>query len=226
MKIKLIILGITIFSLFSSSALCNVDFGNFHTPTIKPDESGELCFTIENNYNKTMENVFLTVEIYKYVTEEESKNINEVSSPPVFEISNGQIAIKNLGTININDPAKISLVISTSKETLQGTYLVRMNIEFYLDDVSYMMQSIGYFSDEELMNYQLNTTNLPLGCSGIIPETSFTVREPIPLWPLYVLIGATVFFGVLAVVFYMQDKGKIPKLKDWNSKGKTKKQKS
>ena len=212
MKFRFIMLGIIIFSLFSSSALGNVTLSNFHTPTIKPGESGELCFTVENNYDIAMKNVYLTVEIYKYRTEEESKNINEISSPPVF--TNGETkTITYNESITAGSSTQISLQISTSKGTPQGTYLVRMKIEFVLNSINYMMESIVYFSEEERMNYQLNETHLPPGCSGIIPETSFTVREPIPLWPLYVLIGATVFFGVLAAVFYMQDKGKLPKLK-------------
>ncbi|MDI6917670.1 MAG: hypothetical protein QMC80_07745 [Thermoplasmatales archaeon] len=212
MRFRIILLGIAMFSLLSSSVAGNADFSSFHTPTIKPGESGKLTFTVENNYDAAMENVYLTVEIYKYVTEEESKNINEISSPPVFE-NNAQKIIRYNECINAGDSLQISLQISASKGTAQGTYLVRMKIEFKLDNIPYMMESIGYFSDEELMNYQLNETHLPSGCSGIIPETSFTVREPIPLWPLYVLIGATVFFGALATVFYMQDTGKLPQTK-------------
>jgi len=71
-------LGIIIFSLFPSSALGNVTLSNFHTSTINPGESGELRFTIENNYDAEMKNVFLTVEIYKYATEETLKNMNEM----------------------------------------------------------------------------------------------------------------------------------------------------
>ena len=206
-------LGIIIFSLFSTSALGNVTLSNFHTPTINPGESGKLCFTIENNYNTAMENVYMTVEIYRCVTEEASKNVNEISSPPVF--TNGETkTITYNESITAGSSTQISLIISTSKGTPQGTYLVRMKIEFNLNGMpSNMMESIGHFSDEERIEYQLNTTHLPSGCSGIIPETSFTVREPIPLWPLYVLIGVTVFFGALAAVFYMQDKGTLPKLK-------------
>jgi len=205
-------LGIIIFSLFSSSALGNVTLSNFHTPTINPGESGKLSFTVENNYDAEMKNVFLTVEIYKYATEETLKNTNEISEPPVFV--NGETkTITYNESITAGDSLQISLIISTSKQTPQGTYLVRMEINFTLSGTPYTIKSIGYFSDEEWMNYQLNTTNLPSGCSGIIPETSFIVREPIPMWPLYVLIGAAVFFGALAVVFYMQDKGTLPKLK-------------
>ena len=209
-------LGIIIFSLFSSSALGNVTLSNFHTPTINPGESGKLSFTVENNYDAEMKNVFLTVEIYKYATEETLKNINEISEPPVFVNGETETITYNYNeseSITAGSSTQISLIISTSKQTPQGTYLVRTKIEFKLNNIPYMMESIGYFSDEEMMNYQLNETHLPSGCSGIIPGTSFTVREPIPMWPLYVLIGAAVFFGALAVVFYMQDKGTLPKLK-------------
>ena len=209
-------LGIIIFSLFSSSALGNVTLSNFHTPTINPGESGKLSFTVENNYDAEMKNVFLTVEIYKYATEETLKNMNEISEPPVFVNGETKTITYNYNeseSITAGSSTQISLIISTSKQTPQGTYLVRIKIEFNLNNIPYMMESTGYFSDEERMNYQLNEAHLPSGCSGIIPGTSFTVREPIPLWPLYVLIGAAVFFGALAVVFYMQDKGTLPKLK-------------
>jgi len=211
MRFGLIMLGITMFSLLSTSALGNVDFNNFCTPTIKPGESGKLTFTVENNYDTAMEKVYLTVEIYKYATEETSKNINEISSPPVFINSETRIIEYNK-TIMAGSSIQTSLRISTSKETPQGVYLVKIKIEFKLDNAPYMMESIGYFSDEEWTNYQLNETHLPSGCSGIIPETSFTVREPIPMWPLYVLIGATVLCGFFAAVFYLEDKGKLLKL--------------
>jgi len=204
MRFGLIMLGITMFSLLSTSALGNVDFNNFCTPTIKPGESGKLTFTVENNYDTAMEKVYLTVEIYKYATEETSKNINEISSPPVFT-NNAQKLITYNKSITTGNSIQISLQISTSKETPQGTYLVRMKIEFNLDGTPYMMESIGYFSDEELMNWKLNPTD-------ILVEPSFTVREPIPMWPLYVLIGATVLCGFFAAVFYLEDKGKLPKL--------------
>ncbi|MCG2825436.1 MAG: right-handed parallel beta-helix repeat-containing protein [Thermoplasmatales archaeon] len=152
--------------------LGNVDFSNFHTPTIKPGESGELSFTVENNYDAVMENVYMIVEIYKYATEETSKDVNEISNPPVFINDETNIITYN-ETIMAGSSIQISLIISTSEQTPQGTYLVRMKTEFDLNSVSYMMMSIGYFSDEELMNYQLNSSHLPSGCSGIIPETSF-----------------------------------------------------
>jgi hypothetical protein len=212
MRFGMFLFGITVFSLLSISAVGNVTLNNFHTPTINPGESGKLCFTVENNYNTTMENVYLTVEIYKYRTEETSKNLNRISNPPVF-VNNNQKIITYDESITAGHSIQISLQISTSKGTPQGTYLVRTKIEFILDNTPYMMESIGYFSDEGWMNYQLNTTYLPTGCSGIIPEPSFTVRKPIPMWPLYVLIDATVFFGFLAVLFYMQDTKRIPRLK-------------
>jgi len=205
MKFRFIMLGIIIFSLFSSSALGNVTLSNFHTPTINPGESGKLSFTVENNYDAEMKNVFLTVEIYKYATEETLKNTNEISEPPVFV--NGETkTITYNESITAGDSLQISLQISTSKQTPQGTYLVRMEINFTLSGTPYTIKSIGYFSEEERMNWELNPTD-------ILIEPSFTVREPIPMWPLYVLIGAAVFFGALAVVFYMQDKGTLPKLK-------------
>jgi hypothetical protein len=85
------------------------------------------------------------------------------------------------------------------------------------------MKSRGHFSDKQWENAQPNGTgpdvfpivgrlNLKtLNVYGIIPDTSFRVKEPFPIWPFYLFVGGVVICLILAGVFYLMDeKGKFP----------------
>ena len=76
------------------------------------------------------------------------------------------------------------------------------------------MQSRGYFTDSEWDRATSNVTDdVPgevditiLDVDGIIPDSSFKVLEPIPIWPLYVcIIPLAVMLSILAIMFYAQE---------------------
>ena len=51
---------------------------------------------------------------------------------------------------------------------------------------------------------------------GIIPDTAFSVKEPIPRWPFYALIGLAVAFLVLAFLFWVEENpGSYPRIEAW-----------
>lgn len=196
-------------------------FSDYYTPEIKPGEEGGFKFTIENRYNNSMENVTLIVEIYRYVTIELSKGINEIAYAPIIKESSGdnQTYERFWQIISPNQTVFVNFTITTHPNTPQGTYLVRNRLEFEYNNTSYLMLSRGYFKDEDweyaeatgsAYSGKLNLTHL--NCSGIIPDSAFTVKEPIPSWPLYVLISVTIFFLVLAVIFYFGPKKCLEKL--------------
>ena len=107
--------------------------------------------------------------------------------------------------------------------TAEGTYFVRFTLEFDHNGTTRSMLSRGHWSMAE---WEAATTDVPdgspgninltaLGVDGVIPDSSFGVKEPIPKWPLYVLIGLTVMFAGLAVVFYLEEEGTYPGLNKW-----------
>ena len=107
--------------------------------------------------------------------------------------------------------------------TAEGTYFVRFTLEFDHNGTTRSMLSRGHWSMAE---WEAATTDVPdgspgninltaLGVDGVIPDSSFGVKEPIPNWPLYVLIGLTVMFAGLAVVFYLEEEGTYPGLNKW-----------
>ena len=107
--------------------------------------------------------------------------------------------------------------------TAEGTYFVRFTLEFDHNGTTRSMLSRGYWS---MADWEAATTDVPggapgninltaLGVDGVIPDSSFGVKEPIPKWPLYVMIGLTVMFAGLAVVFYLEEEGAYPGLNKW-----------
>lgn len=51
---------------------------------------------------------------------------------------------------------------------------------------------------------------------GIIPDSAFGVKEPIPRWPFYALIGAAGLLLVLAFLFWVEENpGSYPKVEAW-----------
>ncbi len=107
--------------------------------------------------------------------------------------------------------------------TAEGTYFVRFSFEFNHNGTERSMLSRGHWSMAE---WEAATTDVPDGApgninltalevDGVIPDSSFGVKEPIPKWPLYVMIGLTVMFAGLAVVFYLEEEGTYPGLNKW-----------
>jgi hypothetical protein len=201
------------------------------TSSIEPGDSGELKFSIENRYPFNMENVTLNLNIYKYVTLEKSKDVKNIDNSPKivhgsggtrYSILDSQTIMFQWSSIHNNTQENVKIKISTSKETLEGTYFIRMSLSFEYRSEIYNMKSRGYYSQEE-WDYAKNTAtptdpgefNLTaLDVNGIIVDTSFRVKEPIPFWPLAIFIGLCILFAFLAGLFYLMDEhGKFPKLK-------------
>lgn len=204
------------------------DLSNFRTPQIVPGESGSYEFTVRNRYNGTLLNASLTIEIYKWATLEEAKDIDKISNPP--EIVEGLRQGYTAPTFHLapNATFRIKITISTSKSTPQGTYFVRQMMQFDYNGTHLLMKSRGYFTGKEWDGATTNVNgsrvvggiNLTmLGVDGILPDSSFSVKEPIPLWPLALLIGITILFGALALVFYLMEEKGHPLLKKRFYKG-------
>jgi hypothetical protein len=52
-----------------------------------------------------------------------------------------------------------------------------------------------------------------LGVDGVLPDSAFGVKEPIPRWPFYLLIALAAFFLVLAFLFWVEENpGSYPRI--------------
>jgi hypothetical protein len=204
------------------------DLSDFRTPQIVPGSSGTYEFSVRNRYNGTIENATLTVEIYKWATLEEAKDIGKVSSPPEMAEGVRQGYTAPAFSLGPNQTATFKMTVSTAKTTPQGTYFVRQRMDFDYNGIRLLMKSRGHFTDRQWDNATTNPNgtravggiNLTaLAVDGILPDSSFSVKEPIPMWPLAVLVVLTVLFAALAVVFYLVEEKGHPKLKERFYKG-------
>ena len=192
------------------------DLGNFTTPTIRPGRSGTYNFTVTNRYNEEMKDVKLEVEVYMWATLESSRPIGRLGGPaPQFKEARATNVTRDLGTIGAHASVPASFVISTSDDTPKGTYFVEHNLTFSHNGTNYTMLSRGHFTSAQWEGFAYNNLYYQLNVSGIVPDSSFNVKDPVPMWPLGVLVGLCALFGALAVVFYLAEEHgpEYPRLK-------------
>ncbi len=223
----------------SDPGKANKILSDFSTPIIRPSQSGKLSFNITNLYDGDFTNIVFTAEIYGYANLDMEKDISKVTKPPTFKSSGETTTSFSLDVITSNDTYPNEYNIVTDKKTEKGVYFVRFAIEFIYEPTGNLstMQSRGYFTDSEWENatkrpgvpdtqYYSGSINITaLGVNGILPDTSFSVKTPIPQWPKYMLGGLAAFFGIMAVMLYMQEEyNSFPRLEEvlnqWSGKFK------
>jgi len=192
------------------------DLNNFKCPQIIPGESAIYRFNITNRYNSSIENVTITVELYKLANEKSAHELETITNAPEIEGGQGYIATYKLGNIQANENKTVECRIKTVKGTPQGVYFVRHMISFDTLGGHYVMKSKGYFSNEEWAKAteegSINITYL--GVDGILPDSAIGVKEPVPMWPLYLMFSIAFVLGVFSVLLYqMEEEGKYPGLR-------------
>ena len=218
------------------------DFHNFRTPQLEPGQEGDFSLDVHNRYDYSLDNVVIVAEIYHRADIDESESLNQISSnerPFVretcwnqdevencIETADARKATFNIGTIGTNETILLEFEIVSKENTKEGTYFVRFSINFDYNSTSRVMQSRGHWSMEQWEDATTNITDgspgninlVALGVDGIIPDSSFGVKKPIPQWPLYVLITLTIGFAGLSVIFYLEEEGTYPELNKWLQK--------
>ena len=99
-----------------------------------------------------------------------------------------------------------------------------MNYDF--NETERILQSRGFWNMDQWTNattylsedYPGNINLDSLNVDGIIPDSSFGVKKPIPKWPLYILITLTIIFAGLSIIFYLEEEETYPKLNKWLQK--------
>ena len=218
------------------------DFHNFSTPQLEPGQEGDFALDVHNRYGYSLDNVVIIAEIYHRADIDESESLDRISSnerPFVretcwnqdevencVETADARKATFNIGTIASNETILLEFEIISKEDTKEGTYFVRFSMTFDYNSTSRVMQSRGHWSMEQWENATTNVTegspgniNLEaLSVDGIIPDSSFGIKKPIPQWPLYVLITLTLVFAGLSVIFYLEEEGTYPELNKWLQK--------
>jgi hypothetical protein len=213
----------------------NSILNGFITPTASPGSSLEFSFNLTNPYdaeNETldMEDIVLTTGIYEYSTQETSRDVNaSFKNPPIMDHIGTEIT-NEFDQIAAGDTERVETVVSTSKKTPHGsyfsqsTYFVRFKLTYHFPDnlTQVVLQSRGFFTDEQwdhMVTFSgddsiVNTTYMrSLGVDGLLPDSAFGLKQPIPKWPLGIIIGAMGVLSFMAVYYFVLDNpGKYPRL--------------
>jgi hypothetical protein len=210
----------------------NSILGGFKTPVVAPGDDFEFSFNVTNSYglDNNMTDVRLTVGVYRYATEDRIRNVTEdFRKPPLIEGEAPEMLLE-LGVITYGETVRVNLTIETKKDTPHGsyfsqsTYFVRFNMTFTFEDneTLVVLKSRGCFTDQEWDNITsfepgediVNRTYLrSLGVDGLLPDSSFGIKAPIPIWPLGLIVVACVGLSSLALYYFTVDNpGKYPAL--------------
>jgi len=208
-------------------------FGGFVTPTVSPGKTVDFAFNLTNPYDDpiaTMVNINLTVGIYEYATQDTSRWVNSsFENPPLIKglATQSSFTLKDMAS---RSTTRIELPINTTGRTPHGsyfsqsTYFVRFRLTFSLEGnlALIVLQSKGFFTDAQwarMVSFTagqniVDTTYMKsLGVDGLIPDSSFGIKVPIPRWPLIVLVAACIGVSLLALYYFVLDNpGKYPKL--------------
>ena len=219
------------------------NFHNFETPQLEPGQNSFFSFEIQNRYVENITNVSINAEIYHRADIDESESLEKINSGkrPIIEKNcwnykendencsdslSPDKAGFNIEMIAVNQTIQLKFDINTNDDTIEGTYFVRFSMNYQLNETDRTLQSRGFWDMEQWTNATTNLTdeypgniNLDsLNVDGIIPDSSFGIKKPIPKWPLYILITLTVVFAGLSVVFYLEEEETYPELNKWLQK--------
>ena len=218
---------------YGAPGYANNILSGFVTPIVAP--GGTVGFTFNATYpynerNQSMSDINLTVGVYMYATQETTAQVDGLfPNPPLLNGTATELTIPKARLIPGED-WKISLPIETSKKTPHGsyfsqsTYFVRFNMTYTIgpNDTQVVLKSRGCFSPEEwdrIVSFAgnesiVNRTYLKsLGVDGLLPDSSFGIKIPLPKWPLAAIIAGAVGASSMATYYYVLDNpGKHPRL--------------
>jgi hypothetical protein len=181
------------------------ELSDFTTPVIRPGDSGTYNFTVRNRYNVTITDVRVEVSVYMWATIEEARELSKVKDPVPRLEGGGTSVTREFDEIAPKASVPVRVEITTTDDTLKGTYFVRHRVTFTYEGEAFRMDSRGYFTSEQWEGFDYSNLHYQLGTAGVVPDSSFSVKDPVPLWPLATLVALCVLFGGLAVAFYLAE---------------------
>lgn len=209
-------------------SMANLILTDFEVPQLAPGQSGILAFNVTNPYPWEMTAAELSVEIYDFRSLSIRLRVEDIESPPVFSASGDTSVTLDIGTMSPGERQRVTLTVETFPHTpsggvfTQGSYFVRFRLEFDHPGGHAVMVSRGFFTTDEWANatrpptpeeveayeyvgyVNLSYLGQLLGLDrvdGILPETGFGVKEPLPVWPFHLLaVGAVAAFA--ASIYY------------------------
>lgn len=230
---------------FGAITKVNGLIGIQETPQLAPGDSGRFVFYFNSTYTGSIQNVRLNASIYRYATIDGSVPVDTswpYAFPKIQETGNRTWVWTN-PTVAPGSSALLDFTILTAADSSQmphgsifsqSSYFVRFSLAFTANvngtPTQFRMASRGFFTTAQWDSATSPTNTTPctpprcrgnvnlglLGVDGILPDSAFGVKEPIPLWPFYLLIALAAFFLILAFLFWVEENpGTYPRIGAW-----------
>jgi hypothetical protein len=200
---------------------------------LAPGERGDLQLELHNPYPWAMENVSLFGEIYAFLHRAERAEIASLPNRPSLG-TDGSTSIRlEFESLPAADRRPATIPVETSQQTpggtvfTQGAYFLRFRLDFdYEGGLHAVMVSPGFYTAEEWTfatreptpreqadyryvgwaNYSFLGLVLGLpSIDGVLFDSGFGVKEPLPLWPFQLLaVGAGISIAGSGYYFWRE----------------------
>lgn len=192
------------------------------TPDIIPGSSGTIELYIQNPFSLEMRNITLQLHIYAFIQKGRITYLQSIKpqARPVF--SNGLDTIwVNITSLLPSQSAYLNVTVRTHAYTMHGSFFspgsygVSSILSFIRGGHVLRYASPGVFNSStwarilymqngtEHLNYTLLES---LGYSGLVPDSSFGVDSPSPLYLIYISVLLSAAFAAIAYISYRRSK--------------------
>lgn len=190
-------------------------------PVFGPGEEAVISFTVTNPFSITISEIEVMAEPYLLAYADGTDQWSGLLDPPSIINATSSSPIAQIASLSPGQNQTVEYSIITTASTTHGglfsesVFFVKLALSFTASSQHMFYASRGFFTDEQWSKltetgYQditgFNTTYLSdLGYSGIIPDISFIVRDAIPIWPAFVIVGIACFTGTVAAYYYLKE---------------------
>ena len=182
------------------------NISGYNVPTLDPSSTGNMVIELFNNLNVTATSIKLTADVYAYVNLANAVSYNLAASDTIPLINGTNPSVIYLPYLQANSSVNITLPVTASSTVSSGSYLVKFMMNAVIGSKNLTFKSKGYFPSS-LWNRATAGTGFNytlLNVSGILPETSITIKNPsVPLF-LWTILALAVIFFFTGLFFYVR----------------------
>lgn len=180
--IKLLVIYLLIFAILTIRGAAEIEWDVIDGVVLKPEESGNWTLIVKNiNEDYILKNLSVNASIISFGAIDPEKPIMNIlfcPQPPKF--GNSLSATKKVDVLLPKNSIELRAKIETNSITTEGIYYIKIVIQYDI-----------YDARDQYIRHEV-----------LYPMSSFSVVKPPNILPLYVLLCASVFFGILSVLLW------------------------
>ncbi|MGC2289710.1 MAG: hypothetical protein WA688_07640 [Thermoplasmata archaeon] len=189
--------------------------GALSGPTLTPGGSGSVTFRVGNPLVDELVGTTVHLQVYAYnPTDGGAVQTPPAGSTPTFGMGSPEVTISAPLLLPAGTSWNWSVPVTVPTTAPLGDYAVRFAVNFSMANVSYLMESRGFFSASAWASATQYPNGTPtinasqLGVSGVIPETSILVSPSSTPVVLYAVLGVGLGLAALGAYWWARSETK------------------